>query len=671
MADQETPEGGAAALDLRESEFRDRVLGGWLGKNIGSTLGGPYEGRTTPLGLTFYDPLPDRASPNDDLDLELLWLHALEKHGVGLTAVELAHEWLDHMRYPWDEYAYATLNLRRGLNPPLSGRFGNWFKDSMGATIRSEIWAMVAPGAPDVAAALARQDAELDHSGEGVWAAVFLAALESAAFFLHDVPGLLTVGLARIPPECRVARAIRVVQRARAAGKSAIEARAAVLEEVGSPNVTDAPQNLGFIVLGLLYGEGDFGSTICAAVNCGYDTDTTGATVGAILGIMNGRTTMPDSWLEPIGDAITVGWGIEGVPTPGTVQELTDRTVAVARSMVEARCPQVRLVADEAPMEVPAPEEPQVLPALNVSDASEGPAARPATQIRFPAPTPPVEAEATWSLYRAGSLEVRLDMGPEGPAVSPGKARSLVVEMRNPGARTFEGSVRLEGAEGWRLAVPGAQSPGVSIPPGKRVRLGYALQPPDDCTDAANAVRLVLEGRSGRAHVLRVPFVPAGCWWVVGPLKNEFGGGFERGYPVEPGLKLDDQYLGRGDGLVGWQRMAFAESVLEIEPVFSGLPGVAYLYTVLRWPADQDIRLIAHTNDGMRIWLNERLVYQIHDHGDFRPSLCSGPGAAVKLRSGENRLLVKVVRCDRPASLALSLVDLDGAPLVQWGNHRW
>jgi hypothetical protein len=63
----------------------------------------------------------------------------------------------------------------------------------------------------------------------------------------------------------------------------------------------DAPSNLGILVVGLLYGEGDFGETICVAVNCGEDTDCTGATAGAMFGIIHGIDAIPQKWIEPIG----------------------------------------------------------------------------------------------------------------------------------------------------------------------------------------------------------------------------------------------------------------------------------------------------------------------------------------------------------------------------------
>jgi len=48
----------------------------------------------------------------------------------------------------------------------------------------------------------------------------------------------------------------------------------------------NAPSNSSFVAMGLLYGEVDFGKAICTAVNREDDTECTGATVGATMGIV-------------------------------------------------------------------------------------------------------------------------------------------------------------------------------------------------------------------------------------------------------------------------------------------------------------------------------------------------------------------------------------------------
>ena len=41
---------------INRSEYRDKVLGCWTGKNIGGTLGAPMEGRREIFDVKFYVP---------------------------------------------------------------------------------------------------------------------------------------------------------------------------------------------------------------------------------------------------------------------------------------------------------------------------------------------------------------------------------------------------------------------------------------------------------------------------------------------------------------------------------------------------------------------------------------------------------------------------------------
>jgi len=91
-----------------------------------------------------------------------------------------------------------------------------------------------------------------------------------------------------------------------------------------------APRNLAFTMIGWLYGDGDFARSICIAVNCGDDTDCTGATLGSILGITGGMKAIPVEWRKPIGNKIATV-AISGFDAPSTLDVLTDSTFAMAK----------------------------------------------------------------------------------------------------------------------------------------------------------------------------------------------------------------------------------------------------------------------------------------------------------------------------------------------------
>lgn len=325
-------------VTLNKDEYADKVYACWLGKNIGGTLGAPYEGQKQVLSLDYFDPMPSQAAPNDDLDLQLVWLKMLNDRGLNPRLADFADYWLKHLApYPWDEYGYCLRNLSRGLRPPLSGWFENDFIDQMGSPIRSEIWACLCPANPQCAAEMAWRDAVLDHAGgEGVYGEMFLAALESAAFVEAEPLNLIDIGLQMIPGHCAIARAVQSAIWCHSNGLEWLDARQRILDRFAHPHPCNAPQNLGFIVLGWLYGK-DFGDRLCKAVNCGYDTDCTGATLGSILGLLGGTAGIPDRWKDPVGDRIVLHKFTRRLSAPKTVGELTEQTVSLAEHMMEER----------------------------------------------------------------------------------------------------------------------------------------------------------------------------------------------------------------------------------------------------------------------------------------------------------------------------------------------
>jgi len=309
------------------AEYKDKVYGCWAGKNVGGTLGAPFEGRREMNEIDFYaQDLNGAPAPNDDLDLQLVWLAAIRRHGIAnLTPRLLAEYWIGDINGPWNEYGIGKANMKAGLMPPLSGSCNNdrW-KYSNGAWIRSEIWACCAPGDPDQAIKYAYMDACADHCGEGIYAEMFTAALESAAFIVSDLQELIAIGLSKLPADCRVTRSVNIAIKHHRDGKDWHEAREAIVKDSSDLGWFQAPANIAYTVLGLLYGEGDFGKTICRAVNCGDDTDCTGATAGSIMGIIGGRKAIPARWLKPIGEGIATCCINTFLRTPKTLDALTD-----------------------------------------------------------------------------------------------------------------------------------------------------------------------------------------------------------------------------------------------------------------------------------------------------------------------------------------------------------
>ena len=91
--------------------------------------------------------------PNDDLDLQVLWLDAVKQYGEDFTSYDLQKVFCENCDYSPGEYAIMRKNYEKGIYPPESGRFCNdFYIQGMGCPIRSEIWACLYPAQPAKAA---------------------------------------------------------------------------------------------------------------------------------------------------------------------------------------------------------------------------------------------------------------------------------------------------------------------------------------------------------------------------------------------------------------------------------------------------------------------------------------------------------------------------------------
>jgi len=382
----------------------------------------------------------------------------------------LAEYWCLYVSPHWCEYGTAKINMRQGLQPPLSGTYLNLFKHSCGSYIRSEIWACIAPGLPHLAASYAYKDAILDHgNGEGTYAEVFMAALESAAFVVSDLRRLIEIGLSYIPASCDVARAVHTTLDCFDRGLPWQETRLEILRlygggtlgqpHAGNPTLTgvmgyDVPSNIAITLVGLLYGGDDFGQVQCIAVNCGEDTDCTAATAGSIWGIIRGAPAIPQKWIDPIGRGIKTvclnlgDLGTFGDQLPQTVDNLTDRTVRMGRLLLMTHRAEHLCSAEPTNM----------------------------TDLKLDSLMATDEGRSIWGGLNSVQFDfdlfsVLLDYGAEGPVIRDGQPKTVTVTVLNrykkiqsnltfhwylpdPGWRVSPSADGYGLSLGWRLSTP-------------------------------------------------------------------------------------------------------------------------------------------------------------------------------------------------------------------------
>ena len=345
----------ASVRSLKAEDFFQVAYSMWAGKFIGGSLGAPLEGFKRPFEGDFDAIIPDVVIENDDTDIQVLWVHAMQEHGVKLDSDILMREWMEHFDAPWGEYGIAMANWQNGIRPPESGRVDNWFwGDGMGCPIRSEIWGIVAPGSPEVAADLAYMDGCLDHTENSIEAERFLAAMEAEVFFEKNLARLIECGQSILKPDTRFARMVQDVV-AWCEALSWEEAYRELLLNYRHPDMTHVLQNMGITLISLLKGDLDFTRTMEIAILCGYDTDCTAATAGAIVAAIVGHENLPDKWRHMLSDEYSLSDCMLGFPAKGSLSDLAWECCRLAGMVSGAYNTGVRIEGAES-------VEPRIIP---------------------------------------------------------------------------------------------------------------------------------------------------------------------------------------------------------------------------------------------------------------------------------------------------------------------
>jgi len=275
--------------NLTYAQYLDKVTGCFIGKAVSGTIGAPFEGVKMPMDIKYSEDLIDLSLPNDDLDLQVLWLDVVAQKGAAFTSYDLLDRFVNYCRYAPGEYAVMRKNYNKGIYPPLSGKFCNdYYTEGMGCPIRSEVWACMAVGNPALAVEFSRCDGCIDHFGESIIAEGFMAALESLAFFESDILKLIDMAQGFVPEDSKFCGLVRDIKKWCAESGEMKEVLSKILFKYGHPDCTNMFQNMGITIASLLLGKGDIIKTTMMALNCGFDTDCTCATAGAVLGLISG-----------------------------------------------------------------------------------------------------------------------------------------------------------------------------------------------------------------------------------------------------------------------------------------------------------------------------------------------------------------------------------------------
>ena len=610
-------------MKIDRKRFRDKVMGCWLGKNAGGTLGEPLEekfGRKEMFQIDWYPFLPEGGIPNDDLELQLIWLQQLRKKGPGLTAADLVEAWTDCVAYNFDEYGLCKENMQKGLQPPVCGWHNNAFKDCMGSPIRSELWACVAPGCPELAAWYAYQDAIVDHGGgESVYGEIFNAVLESCAFVNDNKFELLDAALASIPASSLTYQCVKRTIDNYHSGMKYEENRNDLVEAFYHPVAQYSPLNLGFQTIGWLYGE-DFGDAICKAVNCGWDTDCTAATLGAILGIIGGASALPEKWIEPLGYEIATNMttgGIRNLTAPTDIRELTEVVCKEAERVLNYWGKEIEF-CDES---MPCSETGQIkIPELNF--------------LKDYAP------DSLVYVYGGVRETVQYD---RDAAIVGDRASKITVKLKNLHPVEKQMDIRLELPEGFYLKGQGTEQ--LVLAPEGDVQMIYEI-----CADAAQireTNQCWLKIRiCGEPAIPAIPIVLlGGNRWMISRLYpdktiEDACCVDEQSWFMRPPEQFEEQWNTGNDLSLGTR---FSEK------------GVIFALHQFYSEEDKEVVLGVPNNGYMKLYLNTELIHTTKEKTALRANLGNGGALGdlsnykvTTISKGWNQILIKLQADELP-----------------------
>ena len=306
-------------LSFSKATLQDKIKGGWAGQTIGVTFGGPYEFgfQGTFIGdyqpLTWYNGYLKEVMVNnpglyDDLYMDLTFVDVFEKYGLDAPVDSFANAFAHAGYMLWHANQAARYNILNGIKAPASGEWqNNPHADCIDYQIEADFAGLMSPGMPNTASAISKKIGHIMNYGDGWYGGVYVGAMYALAFRSPDIHYLVQEALKTIPPasefyQC-MADVIRWHKKYPSDWKQTwLEVQKKWANDIGCPDGVFAPFNIdakvnaAYVIIGLLYGNGDFTKTLEIATRCGQDADCNPSTAGGILGAVLGYEKIPAYW---------------------------------------------------------------------------------------------------------------------------------------------------------------------------------------------------------------------------------------------------------------------------------------------------------------------------------------------------------------------------------------
>ena len=316
-------------ITFTREELKDKIMGGWAGQTIAVTFGGPYEFRFQGTFIQDYQPLIwydgylkktmiENPGLYDDLYMDLTFVDIFEKYGLDAPVDSFANAFAHAGYMLWHANQAARYNLLNGIKAPQSGYWlNNPHSDDIDYQIESDFAGLMSPGMPNTASKISDKIGHIMNYGDGWYGGVFVGAMYTLAFTSNDINYIVNEALTAIPKQSTYYKCISDVIRWHRQypndwHQTWFELQKKWSSEVGCPDGVfnafdiDSKLNSAYVVMGLLYGNGDYSKTLEVATRCGQDADCNPSTVGGILGAMLGYKKIPAYWKMGLKEAESI-----------------------------------------------------------------------------------------------------------------------------------------------------------------------------------------------------------------------------------------------------------------------------------------------------------------------------------------------------------------------------
>ena len=306
---------------LTPTTLKDKIKGAWAAQTIGVTYGGPSEFRylkqmiPDSIQLAWSDTTLLYTMKNipglyDDVYMDLTFVEVMEKEGIDAPSASFGKAYANAKYWLWHANQQGRYNILHGINPPESGDWrNNPHADDIDFEIESDFAGIMNPGMPNAALEVCNRVGHVMNSGDGYYGGLFVATMYTYAFIEDSIPAIINHALQVIPAKSMYYQCISDVIKWHAQFPGDWKKTWQLLEDtwgndIGCPDGAnndfniDAKMNSAYVVLGLLYGEGDIGKTMEIAIRCGQDADCNPGTAGAIIGTIIGYDKIPKYWSE-------------------------------------------------------------------------------------------------------------------------------------------------------------------------------------------------------------------------------------------------------------------------------------------------------------------------------------------------------------------------------------